>query len=85
MFGKDHRFVEIDAAEAFRDLVPVADYAAFLPYIGRAIAGEDAVLTAEPIRFIEQTGGSSGGSKNIPYTDAGLEPSPIVSTPGLPT
>jgi len=72
VFGKDHRFVDVGSAEAFRDLVPIADYAALLPYIDRAIDGEDAVLTTEPIRFIEQTGGSSGGSKNIPYTDAGL-------------
>ncbi|MER9410710.1 GH3 auxin-responsive promoter family protein [Mesorhizobium sp. M0589] len=71
-FGKDRRFAEIRSAEAFRDLVPIADYAALQPYIGRAIGGEDGVLTTGPIRFIEQTGGSSGGSKNIPYTDTGL-------------
>lgn len=72
VFGKDHRFAEIGSAETFRDLVPIADYATLLPYISRAIGGGDAVLTTEPIRFIEQTGGSSGGSKSIPYTDTGL-------------
>jgi hypothetical protein len=72
-FGRANRFIDITSAESFRSLVPIGDHAAFQPYIHRVIEGEDAVLTAEPVRFFEQTGGSSGGAKNIPYTDAGLK------------
>ncbi|TPL03122.1 MULTISPECIES: GH3 auxin-responsive promoter family protein [unclassified Mesorhizobium] len=72
-FGRDNRFVEVTSAESFSRLVPIGDYAAFQPYIDRLIEGVGAVLTAEPVRFFEQTGGSSGGAKNIPYTDAGLK------------
>ncbi|WP_181173798.1 GH3 auxin-responsive promoter family protein [Mesorhizobium sp. B2-3-12] len=71
-FGRDHGFASATSAEAFRDLVPIADYEALLPYIKRTIDGAGNVLTAEPVRFLEQTGGSSGGSKYIPYTDSGL-------------
>ncbi|UCI21856.1 GH3 auxin-responsive promoter family protein [Mesorhizobium sp. B2-1-8] len=71
-FGRDHAFASATSAEAFRDLVPVADYEALLPYIRRTVDGAGNVLTAEPVRFLEQTGGSSGGSKYIPYTDSGL-------------
>lgn len=72
-FGRDHGFADAASAEAFRDLVPVSDYESLLPYINRMIDGADNVLTAEPVRFLEQTGGSSGGSKYIPYTDTGLQ------------
>ena len=72
-FGRANRFSEITSAESFRVLVPIRDYEAVQPYIGRVISGEDAVLTTGPVRFFEQTGGSSGGVKNIPYTDAGLK------------
>ena len=30
--------------------------------------GEAGVLTAEPVRAWEETGGSSGGAKLVPYT-----------------
>jgi hypothetical protein len=72
-FGRANRFIDITSAESFRSLVPIGDYAAFQPYIDRIIGGDDAVLTAEPVRFFEQTGGSSGGAKNIPYTDTALK------------
>lgn len=73
VFGGDHNFANVASAESFRDLVPIRGYEALSPYINRVVAGEENVLTAEPVRFIEQTGGSSGGAKYIPYTDTGLQ------------
>ncbi|UVK38670.1 GH3 auxin-responsive promoter family protein [Mesorhizobium sp. AR10] len=72
-FGGDHNFANVTSAESFRDLVPIGDYEALSPYINRVVGGEENVLTAEPVRFLEQTGGSSGGAKYIPYTDTGLQ------------
>lgn len=72
-FGGDHNFANVTSAESFRDLVPIADYEALSPYINRVIGGDENVLTTEPVRFLEQTGGSSGGAKYIPYTDTGLK------------
>ncbi len=73
VFGSDHNFAKASSAEAFRNLVPIGDYEALSPYMDRVIGGAENVLTAEPVRFLEQTGGSSGGSKYIPYTDTGLQ------------
>ncbi|QKC82648.1 GH3 auxin-responsive promoter family protein [Mesorhizobium sp. NZP2077] len=72
-FGADQGFAGVTSAETFRDLVPICDYEMVSPYIERVVSGGDNVLTAEPVRFLEQTGGSSGGSKFIPYTDTGLQ------------
>lgn len=72
VFGGEHGFSGIGSAEIFRERVPISGYSAFKPYVERLIAGEAGVLTSEPVRFLEQTGGSSGGSKYIPYTDSSL-------------
>jgi len=58
--------------EEYRRQVPLIDYDELRPWIERIAAGEASVLFAEqPVAF-EQTGGSSGGSKLIPYTQEGL-------------
>ncbi len=68
VFGREHRFSEIRSVEAYQDRVPIAGYEAFRPYIERIAAGEKRVLTREEVRLLEPTGGSSSGSKYIPYT-----------------
>ena len=82
-FGGDHNFANVTSAESLRDLVPIGDYEALSPYINRVVAGEENVLTAEPVRFLEQTGGSSGGAKYIPYTDTGLQAYPDCLYPWM--
>lgn len=71
-FGRRHRFGEIRSALAFQEAVPLAEYGDFEPYISRIRSGESGILTSEPVLLLEPTGGSSGGSKLIPYT-AGLK------------
>lgn len=59
--------------EEYRQQVPLTDYEALTPWIGRIASGEESVLfQGTPVAF-EKTGGSSGGSKLIPYTSEGLE------------
>lgn len=47
---------------------PITDYSELEPYIERIMNGDENVLTAEKVRLLEPTSGSSGGSKYVPYT-----------------
>jgi hypothetical protein len=67
-FGAAHGFADIRSLADWRERVPVRDYDGYLPWIRRIEAGDPNVLTAEPVRFLEPTGGSSGPQKDIPYT-----------------
>lgn len=83
-----HRILQLTAGTAFaaghglrpgmslsdwRQAVPVRDAAGFVPWVDRIIAGEPRVLTNAPVRVLELTGGSSGGRRVVPCTDALLE------------
>ncbi|MCP5105030.1 MAG: GH3 auxin-responsive promoter family protein [bacterium] len=68
LFGKEHHFDRIHDVESFKKHVPIREYEALDPYIQRLIAGESNVLTAEDIILFEPTGGTTSGSKLIPYT-----------------
>lgn len=57
-----------DGYRAFRDKVPVSDYAALKPWIERWRAGEHGVLTTERALFWQKTSGSGGPEKWIPCT-----------------
>jgi len=67
-FGRRHRFCEIHDTRTFQEFVPPRDYDAFRPDIDRIAAGELNVLTAEPVRLLEPTSGSTSARKLIPYT-----------------
>lgn len=47
--------------------------ATLAPWIERIANGEAGVLTSAPVLAFEETGGSSGGRKRIPYTTQGLQ------------
>jgi len=68
VFGKEHGFRTITSIEEYQRKVPVREYADFTPYMDRISNGERAVLTKEPVTLLEPTGGTSSGSKLIPYT-----------------
>lgn len=38
------------------------------PYVDRVLAGETGVMTSEAVDLVEPTGGSTGGTKLVPYT-----------------
>jgi hypothetical protein len=59
--------------QAFRSSVPLVSHDDLIPWLARIQNGEPDVLFAgRPIAF-ERTGGSAGGRKLIPYSQAGLE------------
>jgi hypothetical protein len=71
-FGRDHGFGGLHTYADFAEAVPVAPYEGFRPYIDRLTQGAPAELTQDPVLFVEMTGGSTGGSKIVPYTRSAL-------------
>ena len=69
-FGRRHGFHGIHDASTFQDRVPAADYDTYREHIDRIAAGEPNVLTAERVRLLEPTSGSTSARKLIPYTDS---------------
>ena len=67
-FGRAHGFAQVRTAADFRARVPLRDFAELEPWIRRVGNGEPNVLTAAPVRFVEPSGGTSGLSKEVPYT-----------------
>jgi len=71
-YGRAHGYTWISSVREFQDRVPIADYDALAGWIDRIGAGEKDVLTVEPVRMLERSGGSTGKSKLVPYTEASL-------------
>ncbi len=72
-YGKQYHFDTIRSIRDFCERVPVISYEDVEPYIQRMSDGEADVLFAGlPIAF-ERTGGSTRGSKLIPYSPHSLE------------
>lgn len=71
-FGRQHGFARMRDADDFRAAVPVQDYASLAPAIEAMMAGASGRLCAEPAVIYEQTSGSAGAAKHIPYTAASL-------------
>jgi len=72
IFGQKFKFSAIRSYREYCDLVPVQTYEDLAPYIQSIAEGENRVLTSDPVVAFEMTGGSTGGAKLIPYTQAGL-------------
>lgn len=69
-FGRRHRFGQLTSVDEFRRRVPLRTFEDFAADVERVARGEPGVLTAEPVRRLVPTRGSSGGVKLIPFTDA---------------
>jgi len=67
-FGRRHAFDTIDSVASFRRHVPIRDYDAIAPQVDRIVNGEPNVLTAEPVRRLATSSGSTRARKLIPYT-----------------
>ncbi len=63
-FGLDR----ITSVAAFRRQVPILPYSAYQPYLERAAAGEQNVVTPDPLIYMNMTSGSTGSQKMIPVT-----------------
>ena len=67
-YGREHRFATIKSLEDFQKHVPICDYESLRPKIEEIANGGQGILTSEPVLMLEPTGGSSGGTRLIPYT-----------------
>ena len=72
-FGERYDFRSIRTIEEYQQRVPLHDYDDFRADIDRMIAGEKKVLVTDDVLLFETTGGSTGGSKSLPFTDAGFK------------
>lgn len=70
-WGRAHGFADLDS-DSFRAKHPVTSWEDYRPWIERIANGEQAVLSADPVRAFLPTSGSSGARKLIPVT-AGLQ------------
>jgi len=68
--GRRLGFDGIAGFDAYRGRVPLSTWEDYARDVERIAAGERGVLTAEPVRLLEPTSGSSGPAKWIPYTRA---------------
>jgi hypothetical protein len=71
-FGREHGFDAIRTPAEYRCAVPLRDYEGFRPYVRRIVAGEPAVLTAEPVTAFATTSGTTGEPKLVPVTASWL-------------
>lgn len=67
-FGRRCGFDLIDDAGEYRRRVPLGNYDTLKNEVDKIAAGESNVLTAEPVRLLQPTSGSTTGRKLIPYT-----------------
>ncbi|HHT21056.1 MAG TPA: GH3 auxin-responsive promoter family protein [Tissierellia bacterium] len=67
-YGRRYDFHRIHSVADFQRLVPIVGYDDISPWVEQIRQGESKVLTAQPVRLLEPTGGSSGRHKWIPYT-----------------
>src|SRR5688572_20818582 len=69
-FGRAHGFADISSIEEYRRAVPIRDYEGFRAQIDRIVAGEEGVLTVDPVKRFFITSGSTSKPKYVPVTQA---------------
>jgi hypothetical protein len=71
-FGREHDFASIADWETWAERVPMRSFEELSPWLDKVAHGDDNVLTAERVRLLEPSSGSTGARKLLPYT-AGLQ------------
>jgi hypothetical protein len=67
-FGREHGLGGVDSPAAFRDRVPARTWDEIEPWVARAAAGEEGVLTRAPVLLFHPSSGSAAPTKLVPYT-----------------
>ena len=65
VFGKDHRFDQIQNQKDFINRVPIADYEDLSPYIDRVVSGEADVLWPGKPLYFAKTSGTTSANKAL--------------------
>ena len=67
-FARRHGFSRIASVKDFQRCVKVNDYDDLQPFIQRIAEGAQQILNNEKVLMFEETSGSTGGTRLIPYT-----------------
>jgi len=67
-FGREYGFRDIGTVEEFRKRIPVLNYRDYKPYVEQIAQGASNVLTADSVKYMNMTSGSTGKQKLIPVT-----------------
>ncbi|MFB6276224.1 MAG: GH3 auxin-responsive promoter family protein [Halothece sp.] len=67
-FGRQYGFRNITTVEEFRKRIPVLNYRDYHPYVEQIAQGASNVLTADSVKYMNMTSGSTGKQKLIPVT-----------------
>lgn len=82
-YGARYDFEMITSPDEYRKHLPLVRYEDILPWIDRLLQGEkDIVFQGHPVAF-EETGGSQGQNKLIPYSSSSLDDFRIALRPWL--
>jgi hypothetical protein len=68
VFGRDHRFRDVQTVDEFRQAVPIRDYEGLKSYIEQILAGDEDVLWKGKPLYFAKTSGTTSGTKYIPIT-----------------
>jgi hypothetical protein len=82
-FGKQQAFSKLLSVADFRAAVPIRNYDEMRSWVNELAEGASNVLTSDPVIAWEETGGSSGGRKLIPYTASSLKSFRAAVLPSL--
>lgn len=67
-YGRKYNFANIGNIKDFQNTLPITKYDDYSLYIEEIMEGKQNILTSDKVLLLEPTGGSSSGSKYIPYT-----------------
>lgn len=73
VYGKKYGFGAIKTVGEFQKKVPLCVYGDYEDYILRIIAGEERVLTEEPVVYYCISSGTTGNAKYLPLTETDLK------------
>src|SRR5690606_5544697 len=82
-YGRAHGFAKVRDLASWQRQVPIVRHEELVPWIDRIARGETNVLTAEPVRMLERTGGSTSTGKLVPYTSGLLADFSAATGPWL--
>lgn len=72
LFGREHRFENIQNVQDFQKQVNISDYEELKPYIERVKKGQRNILWTDTPEYFAKTSGTTSGAKYIPISKEGM-------------